>query len=235
MDVVRQLKVLNVCSLLLVAYFSSEMLKPTGYHKLNGGLFVFKTREPVLSSRYCQSLQLQLSVSAFLAAAAAVTFLGTGLVLLKKPSTYHTWLSLVVRVLFECVVILGLHKWNYKIYFEKPSKKSVDEVQKDMLFKVLDKHKDTEYGKDMDLASIKTVHDYIHKVPLNTYWSMEKYMSRAHQGERDVTFRGGVEYLAKTSGTTGKNKAYPINGAVVSTYLRPMLCLLYTSRKHFPR
>lgn len=79
-----------------------------------------------------------------------------------------------------------------------------------LLKEILNENKDTEFGKKHDFDNINSVEDFQKKVPVNTYDSLEDYVTRQTQGESDVLVKGQPISYATTSGTTGTPKFIPI-------------------------
>ena len=82
--------------------------------------------------------------------------------------------------------------------------------QEKTLRSIIKQNKVTAYGRDHNLASIHTRQDLIRLHPLTSYAEYEKYAQRAARGEKNVMTKADVIMIGLTSGTTGKNKKYPI-------------------------
>ena len=79
--------------------------------------------------------------------------------------------------------------------------------QKDLLMKVIQDNKDTEYGRKYDFASIKTIEDFQARVPLSSYDDYAPYIERmARDGERNLITSYPIYFYNKTSGTVGVPK-----------------------------
>ena len=59
-------------------------------------------------------------------------------------------------------------------------------VQHELLYKLLLEAKNTEWGKQHDYQNINNYHDFINKVPLQSYEDIEPYVSRIKQGEQNI-------------------------------------------------
>jgi hypothetical protein len=100
-------------------------------------------------------------------------------------------------------------KRNYQINFFK--KYPVD-VQKETLFKLLNKAKDTEWGLKYDYKSISSVEQYKERVPLQDYESLKPYIDRLRSGEQNLLWYEKIKWFAKSSGTTSaKSKFIPVS------------------------
>ncbi|UCG27295.1 MAG: GH3 auxin-responsive promoter family protein [Bacteroidales bacterium] len=86
------------------------------------------------------------------------------------------------------------------------------EVQKQVLFKLLDRAKDTEWGRKYDFPTIKTLQDFRGRLPLQTYDDIKPYVRRLRDGEKDILWPGEIKWFAKSSGTTSdKSKFIPVS------------------------
>ncbi len=91
-------------------------------------------------------------------------------------------------------------------------KENPEEVQKEQLFELIKKSKDTQHGKYYDFASIKTIKDFQERVPVQKYEQMEHVIDKIRHGERNVLWPGDIKWFAKSSGTTAsKSKFIPVS------------------------
>ena len=79
-----------------------------------------------------------------------------------------------------------------------------------LLLKIIDENKNTEIGRKYDFASIKTVKDYIKKVPFSQYEDYENDIKRIMQGEKDILFSREITHFATSSGSSGEPKYVPM-------------------------
>lgn len=87
-----------------------------------------------------------------------------------------------------------------------------EELQHQVLRKLLRKAVDTEYGKNHQFGQIHTYHDFAKNVPVNSYEELKKDIDRMRHGEADVLWPGTVRWYAKSSGTTSdKSKFIPVS------------------------
>lgn len=97
-------------------------------------------------------------------------------------------------------------------------KKYPAEVQEEVFYYLIDKAKNTSWGKDHKYQLIKNVKNYQEslklfreKVPLSTYDDIKPWIIRARQGENDVLWPGVTKWFSKSSGTTSdKSKFIPV-------------------------
>lgn len=86
------------------------------------------------------------------------------------------------------------------------------EVQKEVFQKLILSAKNTEWGKKFDYSSIKTMHDFKNRVPLQDYDSLKPYINRIMEGEQNVLWNSEITWFAKSSGTTSdKSKFIPVS------------------------
>ena len=87
-----------------------------------------------------------------------------------------------------------------------------EQLQRDVLRRLLDTAKDTEYGRQHLFAAAKGYDDFIKHTPVNTYEELKTDIDRMRHGERDVLWPGRVRWYAKSSGTTNdKSKFIPVS------------------------
>jgi len=84
-------------------------------------------------------------------------------------------------------------------------------VQESFLFSILEKARDTEYGKKYNFKNIKSLEDFQKNVPINSYEEFHPYIERMLQGEENVLWPGLVENFSKSSGTTARSKFLPVS------------------------
>jgi len=90
------------------------------------------------------------------------------------------------------------------------------EAQEKILIKLLDKAKDTQFGRFYEFEKVLASNDisksYAEAVPYFDYNKLnEAWWSKMHEGQSDVTWPGKPSYFALSSGTTGKtSKRIPV-------------------------
>ena len=83
-----------------------------------------------------------------------------------------------------------------------------------MLARLLREAAQTAYGRDHGFGEIRSYEEFSRTVPVNTYEELKGFIDRMRHGERDVLWKGGVEWYAKSSGTTNdKSKFIPVSSA----------------------
>lgn len=91
-------------------------------------------------------------------------------------------------------------------------KKYPVEVQKEVLTNLLDKAKNTEFGKAHGFKDIAGFTSYKNHVPVVTYETFYPYIDRLLKGEQNVVWPSEIRWFAKSSGTTNsKSKFIPVS------------------------
>lgn len=105
-----------------------------------------------------------------------------------------------------------------KVYFSKRLKSisrydnHSEEIQNDVLLRLVANAADTEWGKAHDYANIASYDDFTKHVGINSYEELKGFIHRMREGEKDVLWKGGVRWYAKSSGTTNdKSKFIPVS------------------------
>lgn len=101
------------------------------------------------------------------------------------------------------------------------------ELTTELLMKLLDDNKDTEYGKKYDFANIHTIEDYQKKVPVVTYDDLAPYLERMMEGERNLLTAYKYDHFNETSGTVGAPKVVPMTDEQSEVFARYNNLLMY--------
>lgn len=89
-----------------------------------------------------------------------------------------------------------------------------EEIQRKVLARLLREAAQTAYGRDHGFGEIRSYEEFSRTVPVNTYEELKGFIDRMRHGERDVLWKGRVEWYAKSSGTTNdKLKFIPVSSA----------------------
>ncbi|MDO6745118.1 GH3 auxin-responsive promoter family protein [Tenacibaculum soleae] len=104
------------------------------------------------------------------------------------------------------------------------------DVQNELLQKLLNTAKKTEFGKLYGFSSIKNYTDFAANVPIQKYESIEPLIERCRKGEQNLFWPTPIHWFAKSSGTTNaKSKFIPVSDeALEDCHLKAgkdMLCL----------
>jgi hypothetical protein len=86
------------------------------------------------------------------------------------------------------------------------------QAQHDLLFELLEKAKNTEWGRKYDYSSIRDVKTYQERVPVQDYEQVKIYIDRLRKGEHNLLWPTEIKWFAKSSGTTSdKSKFIPVS------------------------
>lgn len=86
------------------------------------------------------------------------------------------------------------------------------ELQAKVLSSLIERAKNTEYGRNHLFSVTKGYEDFSANVPVNTYEELKADIDRMRHGESDVLWPGRVKWYAKSSGTTNdKSKFIPVS------------------------
>ena len=87
-----------------------------------------------------------------------------------------------------------------------------EELQHEVLSRLIERAKDTEYGRYHRFGDMKTYEDFVHNNPVNSYEELKGQIDRMRHGEEDILWPGRVKWYAKSSGTTNdKSKFIPVS------------------------
>ncbi|WP_298501276.1 GH3 auxin-responsive promoter family protein [uncultured Methanobrevibacter sp.] len=114
-------------------------------------------------------------------------------------------LSFSERFYLKCISDGNKVRESLDIMTKDPMKYNAD-----LLFKILEDNKDTEYGQKYDFANIKSIEEYQNKVPITDYDSYADYIYRmTENGEKNLLTSYEIIHYAKSSGTMGNPKRIP--------------------------
>ncbi|MDB5273178.1 MAG: hypothetical protein JWO58_1545 [Chitinophagaceae bacterium] len=83
-------------------------------------------------------------------------------------------------------------------------------TQEQVFQHLIQRAKDTQFGKEHDFAGIKDHRSFVQRVPVRDYEELNPYVQKVVKGESNVLWPGKPVYFAKTSGTTSGVKYIPI-------------------------
>ncbi|MGB0891088.1 MAG: GH3 auxin-responsive promoter family protein [Flavobacteriaceae bacterium] len=104
------------------------------------------------------------------------------------------------------------------------------DVQEELLLRLLNTAKNTEFGKEKGFSSITNYQEFSANVPIQKYESIEPLIERCRKGEQNLFWPTNIRWFAKSSGTTNaKSKFIPVSDeALEYCHLKAgkdMLCL----------
>lgn len=86
------------------------------------------------------------------------------------------------------------------------------EVQNELLERLLDKAKDTEFGRTYDFQGIKTYAQFAERIPVTSYEDNQERIERSRRGEPNIMWPTPIKWFAQSSGTTNaKSKYIPVS------------------------
>ena len=90
--------------------------------------------------------------------------------------------------------------------------KGGEALQRAVLEHLINRAKDTEYGRNHAFGNIRDYERFTAMVPVNTYEELKGDIDRMRHGEQNVLWPGRVKWYAKSSGTTNdKSKFIPVS------------------------
>ena len=101
-----------------------------------------------------------------------------------------------------------------KIVFKSIAKYSQipGETQEKLLMSILEKNKNTEYGKKIGFDKIHSIEDFQKIVPLTTYDDYADYVDRMIDGEDNLIMAAKCHRYCSSSGSVGRPKILPKSG-----------------------
>ena len=93
-------------------------------------------------------------------------------------------------------------------------------TQEKVLQSLLDKAKNTDFGKDHGFLDIQNYDEFKKAVPVRDYEGLKHYIERIREGKLDVLWKGRPLYFAKTSGTTSGAKFIPLTKESLSYQIK---------------
>ncbi len=86
------------------------------------------------------------------------------------------------------------------------------ELQREVLARLLERAKDTAFGRQHLFAATHSYDDFVRNTPVSTYEELKDDIDRMRQGEANLLWPGRVKWYAKSSGTTNdKSKFIPVS------------------------
>ncbi len=105
------------------------------------------------------------------------------------------------------------------VYLGKTVFKSIDhfskipgETQRKLLMEIIEKNKNTEYGKKIGFDKIHSLEDFQRIVPLTTYDDYADYVDRMIDGEDNLIMAAKCHRYCSSSGSVGRPKILPKSG-----------------------
>jgi len=105
-------------------------------------------------------------------------------------------------------IFKGLN-WKVLNQFNRFSE-NPEQIQKDLLFRILSDNKNCEYGLEFGFNEINSLEEFQRMVPIARYQDLESRIERMKNGETDVLTSRPIIYFVTTSGSTNIPKFIPI-------------------------
>jgi hypothetical protein len=93
------------------------------------------------------------------------------------------------------------------------------QTQQAVFESIIDKAKDTTFGKDHGFSSIRNHADFVKQVPIRDYEGLKEYVELIKSGQSNILWPGKPLYFAKTSGTTSGTKYIPISKDSIGNHI----------------
>jgi hypothetical protein len=93
------------------------------------------------------------------------------------------------------------------------------QYQQQTFNELIQRAKNTAFGKDHDFQSIRNYDDFKKRVPVRDYEALKPYIEKVLEGQSDILWPGKPAYFAKTSGTTSGTKYIPITKASIPNHI----------------
>jgi hypothetical protein len=85
-------------------------------------------------------------------------------------------------------------------------------IQNDLLLKLVNDARKTEFGSKYGFRDIHSVRDFQQNVPLSTYEDLYPYIERLMQGEQNLLWHSEIKWFGQSSGTTNaRSKFIPVS------------------------
>lgn len=99
------------------------------------------------------------------------------------------------------------------------NRKELGEAQREVLKELLDKAKNTSFGKFYGFKALLDSEDVVksfqEEVPFHSYDQIsERWWNKTYEGKEDITWPGKVSFFAVSSGTTSNSKHIPVTEAM---------------------
>ena len=126
---------------------------------------------------------------------------------------------------------LKKRKHQMELFLKYPN-----DVQTELLFRLLHKAENTEIGKNYQFSNLKSYEQFNKTVPIQQYESIEPLIEKTRKGEQNVFWPTTIKWFAKSSGTTNsKSKFIPVSDEALEDCHfkagKDMLCLYFNNNE----
>ena len=111
------------------------------------------------------------------------------------------------------------------------------EVQNETLTSLINRAKNTEFGKKHDFKSIKNYQTFSNRIPLSDYENFYNLINRSIKGEQNIFWSEPIKWFAQSSGTTNSvSKFIPVSNETLEKCHfqagKDALCLYINNNKN---
>lgn len=100
----------------------------------------------------------------------------------------------------------------------KENCQNAKQLSEDLIMKILDDNKDTEYGKINHFKDIKSIEEFKRTVPFSNYDTYAPAIERMINGEKNLITTSPIVHYALTSGSIGVPKKIPVSAYTLQLY-----------------
>lgn len=128
----------------------------------------------------------------------------------------------------KCRILNGICRFVYSQEYRRfMTVKDIGREQEKYLFELLEKNKNTLYGRKYHFEDIHSYKDFAEKVPLTKYEDYEPYINMICGGKRAVLTAEDVILMELTSGSSGGRKMIPYTPSLKVEFQRGIMPWLY--------
>lgn len=136
------------------------------------------------------------------------------------------------RMIVSAMIVKGRMDLNTMIQNTVDARR----INEKLLFRILKKGKDSEFGRKHHFDEIKTVEDYRRLVPISTYSGFEEYVMRMiNNNETNLLTTSPVISYVETTGTTGNRKYIPITQEDVNIYTKYTVTRMLATAENYQK
>ncbi len=130
-------------------------------------------------------------------------------------------------------LIMQLYRKEAKEFYQNFHK--VEQIQEEVLIRIVNANKDTEYGRKYGFADIHSSSDYKNKVPLTDYQEYRESIELIAKGKKHVLTSEDVLMFELTGGSGGAVKLIPYTPSLKREFLAGIKPWIYSLYKDYPK
>ncbi|MBQ6018940.1 MAG: GH3 auxin-responsive promoter family protein, partial [Clostridia bacterium] len=127
---------------------------------------------------------------------------------------------MIKKLLTAGAMRLMVVKGNGSLRRLEKATKDPMKINEDLLKKIIENNRDTEFGRRHHFDEIRTLEDYRKNVPPSVYEDFVPYIGRMKEGEENLLTSSKVLGYSRTSGSSGVPKYIPATAASLKAYVR---------------